>query len=290
MLLAIRQAFSSREVVVSVDCHFLQAQIAEQTGRVTDLVRNHAWFIPRPEEFEVHDRNQVALVAPTMTSSNYYALLALFHETLYISGAPFTLIAKHLKSQPKGFDPAIVRSWYEYWGEHSTQFGRNDMISMVDVRMHFQAAIIFPWDINMLSFDEMYSLELPLFLPTPAAVALYWSHLMLMTTVSGSNYPLYLLRPEHAQGSLVFNRASVHVHPPWFDEPMNADIHALLYWTSYTNWATWPGVTFFSGVADAVLRMSTADLGSCQAQMADFNKRTWDATQRWFHRSMSVLR
>jgi len=289
-LVTIRQAFASRQVVASVDCHFLQAQIQEQTGRTLDLVRNHAWFIPRSEDSEVLFRGQVALVAPTMTSSNYYALLALFHETLHVSGAPFTLIAKHLRSQPKGFNAAIVRPWYEYWAEHSTQFGRNDMISMVDVQAHFSAVIIFPWDINMLSFDEMYSLEIPLLLPTPAAVALYWSQLMQMTTVSGRNYPLYLLRPEHAQGQLVLNRTSVYDHPPWFEDPMNADIRALLYWTSYTNWATWPGVNFFSGVGDAVLKAAAPDLSSCKADMANFNGQTWDATQGWFHRAMSVLR
>lgn len=69
------------------------------------------------------------------------------------------------------------------------------------------AAVLFPHDIGAISFDDLYALGVPLFVPEQRQVEnMAYAHL-----ASTQNYPWYLLRQEH---SAIWSPRRAQV-PPW---------------------------------------------------------------------------
>eukprot|EP00434_Breviolum_minutum_P034438 symbB.v1.2.030482.t1/scaffold3434.1/size111337/7 len=64
----------------------------------------------------------------------------------------------------------------------------------VDLSTRFVATVLFPHDIGIISFDDLYAMGIPIFLPEQELVEnIAYAHL-----VSSNNYPWYLLREEHS--------------------------------------------------------------------------------------------
>merc|ERR1712224_101881 len=84
------------------------------------------------------------------------------------------------------------RSWrkvYALNNEQSVTLGYGEMIS------RFVAGVLFPHDLGTISFDDLYALRIPMFLPSRAmVVSMALAHLR-----STKNYPWYMLREEHAK-------------------------------------------------------------------------------------------
>merc|ERR1712107_384153 len=77
------------------------------------------------------------------------------------------------------------------------------------LRSRFAAAVLFPHDLGMISFDDLYAIGMPLFMPeTDLIASLAYGHV-----VTGENYPWYLIREEHAD--LNYQRAEELGVLPW---------------------------------------------------------------------------
>jgi hypothetical protein len=285
MMTYLHLALQSRQVVPCVDVPFLQEQILEQTGQRLPLVRNHAWFIPRVGSRGPHDgRILTAFYAPAsmFPDMNGHALFFFLYEHVLETDASLAFVVKSLGKQPPEMDKSIVRAWEDYWSEQRTTLGSSLVISAADMKMHFDRFVIMPWDVNLLSFDELYSMEVPLFLPDPAAVSLHWCNTMRLTARAGQDYPLYLLRRQHADAGVPSARNSSHPFKPWVDDPMNPQLEVVRYWVTFSNWAQWPGVVYFHGVPDMMIKLMSTDVKLMTSRMDAFNSDTWEHTLQWY--------
>ncbi|CAE7710180.1 unnamed protein product, partial [Symbiodinium necroappetens] len=69
------------------------------------------------------------------------------------------------------------------------------MATYAGLSSRFAAAVLFPHDVGMISFDDLYAVALPIFMPEPELIATI-AYAQLAST---RNYPWYLLREQHAQ-------------------------------------------------------------------------------------------
>ena len=69
------------------------------------------------------------------------------------------------------------------------------MATYAGLSSRFAAAVLFPHDVGMISFDDLYAVALPIFMPEPELIATI-AYAQLAST---RNYPWYLLREQHAK-------------------------------------------------------------------------------------------
>merc|ERR1740129_48854 len=294
---------SEGRTVLSTSLFFLQRQVWAQTGRLLPVVRNHNHYVPvhissLPDSDEVlFFQNHVSLKVDCALT------LFRFLKNIVPEAYPWRLVYKNIKRLP-GYRP-----WRRIYSLGETE----SMQTYGQLGSRFVAAVLFPHDVGMISFDDLYALGVPLFMPEVRFVAMMaYAHL-----VSGQNYPWYLLREEHV--SLRIWRTGARPTPPWKigGPPLPATLRTgpdgtsgggdtisqeelylghnlksvdkLVHLVGTSNYALFPHVWRFRSVSQLLLQLRTVDLVATSVRMRRFNEDTWRSTSEFYIRAASHL-
>lgn len=195
---------ASGRSVVSTSLIFLQRQYWVQTGCLLPVVRNHNLYaVPlsggtlqgaATRKEVIFWQNHIAL-KPDCSITVWR-----FLKQHVLDDFPFNLVFKNVRKLPTA---RTGRKVYALGDEDSA------ILSYTAIVNRFAAAVLFPHDVGMISFDDLYALNVPMFIPeNDLVVRMAFAHLS-----STKNYPWYLLREEHADLRMV--RADVEAGLPW---------------------------------------------------------------------------
>lgn len=208
---------------------------------------------------------------------------------------PYSLVFKNMGGLPT---EGLGRKVYSLQGEA--------VLSYTELRERFAAAVLFPHDVGMISFDDLYALGIPLLLPEDDLVAA----MALAHLVSTDNYPWYLLREEHADVS--FARAQPHGAPPW--DPGWGGAAVLRNSTGFAaymghghhnmelireavrtaNFGLFPHVRRFASLSGLLAGLADFDaaghsFSDTAAEMRRFAEEAWQTTSQFYVRAASYL-
>lgn len=274
------------QTLVSTSLYFLQRQIWAQVGCWLPVVRNHNLYIPEMGAADGADevifwQNHVSLKAPC--AIGVFRILKEHEKTFR-----WRLVFKNMAGMPS------YREWRRLYAIPKDK----SHMSYAEISTRFRAAVVFPHDLGMISFDDLYRMAIPLFMPTVKMVAtMAYAHL-----VSTVNYPWYLLRHEHA--SLLSNRPSTP--PKWERGGPGADavtddladlylgrnlrhvekLEELVHWSNYN---LFPHVTRFGSLRELVAQLNSADLSEISAAMRTFSAKSWQATAEYYRQAGTQL-
>lgn len=272
--------------LVSTSLLFLQRQIWAQFACLLPVVRNHNLYVPIAQAADFADevifwQNHVSLKAPC--AIGIFRILKEFEETFR-----WRFVFKNMAGMPS------YREWRRLYAIPKDK----THMSYAEIGTRFVAAVVFPHDLGMISFDDLYRMGVPVFMPTNDMVStMAFAHL-----VSTVNYPWYLLRREHA--SLRSNHA--RGAPPWNISGPDADslaanqrdlylgrrlqhVEKLELLSRISNFNLFPHVTRFGSLRDLVAQLNSADLSSISAAMRAFSVKTWQATAEYYRQAARRL-
>ena len=258
---------SRGRTVTSTSLIFLQRQFWVQTGCLVPVVRNHNWYAVEaaqagqghgdPNRREVlFWQNHVALKGDVSMCLWRYLKQQVADEGDF----PFNLVFKNVKRLPgKGQGRKVYSLPGDLDGSMATYAGLSN---------RFAAAVLFPHDVGTISFDDLYAVALPIFMPELELVA----NMAYAQLVSTQNYPWYLLREEHAE--LQYARADDQDLPwdpgwgwaaTWRNSsaiytgkgPLNAD--TLRQAIATANYILLPHVYRFLSITDLLHQLSNLD-------------------------------
>jgi len=150
--------------------------------------------------------------------------------------------------------------------------------------VNFEAIVLFPWNLEITTFLEFYSLNIPLFVPDSTFMSVVvWRYLAnpllqivhRFTTVrqewwKGASCHLQPSPEECASSTMA--TPSKWLMPPWLefeDEmPLYPQIHA---WWQETEYVKMPHVQVFTGVANLLQELRNVDTDSIVARMRETN-------------------
>mmetsp|Transcript_55556 Transcript_55556/g.159787 ORF Transcript_55556/g.159787 Transcript_55556/m.159787 type:complete len:684 (+) Transcript_55556:127-2178(+) len=288
--------------VVSTSLIFFQRQYWVQTGCLLPIVRNHNLYVSEalrnagpeaaasPQEKEVlFWQNHVALKA------DFCLVLWRFVKQTVLDAFPYKMVFKNMASMP------TARSWRKVYGLSDQE---SMMLSYSALSRRFAAAVLFPHDLGMISFDDLYVIGIPIFMPAnELIVTMAMAHMS-----STKNYPWYMLREEHAD--LPTMHADVGAPLPW--EPGWAGRDAvnstgrvtylgrgvqhepdrLLSAVSVSNFALFPHVRRFwslAGLLRDLALLSPEDFAATGAAMRQTSEEAWEVTSEFYRRAASHL-
>ncbi|CAE7345055.1 unnamed protein product, partial [Symbiodinium microadriaticum] len=294
----VRPSPASRgRTVTSTSLIFLQRQVWIQTGCLLPVVRNHNLYAaeaalnadPAPDAKEViFWQNHVAL-KPDVSMCLWRYLKQRVSDA---GDFPFNLVFKNVKKLP-GKSPG--RKVYGLSGDLDAV-----MATYAGLSSRFAAAVLFPHDVGMISFDDLYAVALPIFMPEPELIATI-AYAQLAST---RNYPWYLLREQHAQ--LHYARAD-DVDPPWdpgwnWQNWRNAsaiytgtgmlDAGKLREAIATANYVLLPHIHRFSSITDLLhqlAHLSAEDLLATRRAMRQSATEAWEVTKGFYQRASRYL-
>ena len=129
----------------------------------------------------------------------------------------------------------------------------------------FRTVVLFPWNIELTTFAELYTMAVPMFLPDRHWVARLWP-----------KYPsAYALKPNVHE--TLHNRPDVVNHPfspyPNFDQ-IDLEYHMMYYWTQFSEFYRYPAVQHFTTLSELFWRLETMDPWQISQQMTDWNRKS----------------
>lgn len=129
-----------------------------------------------------------------------------------------------------------------------------------------RAAILLPWDLNLVMFHDLYAMNLPLFLPDRAglhytAFAYFKRFLSTLEQSQQPRQPWSDVRPGRGPVPHPFSPFDAN-----FVEPRE-------YWLGFTEYLRVPHVGHFASVPDLLLQVFQLDGNKVTAQMRAFNER-----------------
>ena len=348
-MLQFRNFFANnlQNTIVVTNNWFLSVQVLYQTGRAIPVVRNHGLqsSTARQHHFDVNWRrvhnllpkqlkqNDVALIIPAHMSprGNMFAL----YQILQVWAEKLTVSSKRLMFVPykhRGLDYPRVRSrevsrrsegrkmtvnaerlqrdFDEIMKDDSAKY-----ISSRDLALDFNAAVLIPWDLNVLTFDELYSSGVAVFMPNLDWLAVIWKSILSWQ----DNYPVYMLRHLHANASLqgfwehkpfpdpttefiiphvLESRLKQLPHlnartiwPPHFIpwSQKQISVSFIHHWLQYSNFMMFPGVHYFTSFPDLVSKLITFDLDQTAETQRLFNRETFHATKEFYRAAAEHL-
>mmetsp|Transcript_91776 Transcript_91776/g.264686 ORF Transcript_91776/g.264686 Transcript_91776/m.264686 type:complete len:719 (+) Transcript_91776:58-2214(+) len=133
----------------------------------------------------------------------------------------------------------------------------------------YLACIFWPWDVMMLLFNELYTLTMPLLLPSNRWMIQLMSH-----QLSHSEMNWWHLR-ESVGGMLPDPSGKPFPLPfkPWIAK--HDGLRPAAYWYSLTDFAQFPYLTYFESLPDMYDQVRSLDIPRIRAGMATFNRQTF---------------
>lgn len=204
LLVALFREMAS-ETLASTSSAFLQRRVWVQTGSLLPVVRNHNWYaamvpgrwgedVVQPQKEIIFWQNHIAL------KSDCSMVVWRFMKQAVEDDFPFNIVFKNVRNLPTARPGRKV---------YALRDGESSMLSFGAIRQRYLGAVLFPHDLGMFSFDDLYALGVPIFLPEDDMIV----NIAFAQLISTRNYPWYLLRGEHAK--LKFNHVDADVQPPW---------------------------------------------------------------------------
>lgn len=279
--------------VVTTSLIFFQRQVWVQTGCLLPIVRNHNLYVEAglagatpgtadPKEV-VFWQNHVSLKADCSMT------LWRFMKQRVLDDFPFNIVFKNVRRLPGSKSGRKV---------YALKAHETLMLSFRDLHQRFAAAVLFPHDVGTISFDDLYALSIPLFLPETKLVAsMAYAHIS-----STQNYPWYMLRGEHA--NLKAARADRDMPLPWDPgwggrDAVNStgretyigqamDLQHVEIAVATANYALFPHVRRFGSLA-ALLRdlsgLQPGELAATAAAMRRSAAKAWETTAELYQRA-----
>ncbi|CAK0852085.1 unnamed protein product [Prorocentrum cordatum] len=127
-----------------------------------------------------------------------------------------------------------------------------------------RAAVLFPYDAVIFLFHELYSMQVPVFVPRDL-----WRWLFGPLTL-----PRMEARLADGQGGRAADAVAPPPGSPFFAEPRRPlNMDQALYWAGLTDWALLPHVHYFRGAAELLERLLDGPgLRAASARMKTFNE------------------
>lgn len=281
--------------VISTSLIFLQRQVWVQTGRLLPVVRNHNWYAihaaSRGGGASV-DANEVLFWQNHVSlKADVAVCLFLVMKQLVpdVSAFPFRMVFKNVRRLPS------QREGRKVYGLSAS----DSMTKYSDLSDRFAAAVIFPHDIGIISFDDLYAVGTPIFLPEQEMVEnMAYAHL-----VSTSNYPWYLLREEHSKLNypLVSSGSALPWDPGWNWQSCNFTAFSgqdtlnpdhLRHAIGTANYLRLPHINYFNSLTDLLHRLE--DLGGQGLQdlrqaMKKSSADAWQITSQFYRAALTQL-
>eukprot|EP00927_Polykrikos_kofoidii_P079594 TRINITY_DN76383_c0_g1_i1.p1 TRINITY_DN76383_c0_g1~~TRINITY_DN76383_c0_g1_i1.p1 ORF type:complete len:721 (+),score=84.32 TRINITY_DN76383_c0_g1_i1:290-2452(+) len=146
-----------------------------------------------------------------------------------------------------------------------------------DAVARFDSTVLFPWNIAITTFAEMYAMQMPLFVPDAPWLARLWPKAM--TAYQRSHSTLHRKLRHRNKTDLVLD-ASEAEHPtpyPSLDR-IGPDFGIMLYWAAHYSHLYLPGVKAFSSIPD-LLRLLHSGKAELEA-MSEAMRSEADAAKR----------
>lgn len=289
--------------VVSTSLLYLQRQVWVQSGRLLPVVRNHNWYAAMVPDSSL----SVARKDEVLFWQNHVSLTPecsitvwRFVKQMVPADLAFKLVFKNVANLPTVRPGRMV---------YSLGAKESQVLSYAELRRRFAAAVLFPHDVGMISFDDLYALGIPLFLPEDELVAA----MALSQLVSTKNYPWYLLREEHADLHFARSDSSIGTLLPWdpgwdgrealgnsssvYLGRGHGSMEPLRLAIATANFARTPYVRRFPSLAallDELVRLSNAPAGEdplaeTSEAMKRFAAEAWEVTAEFYARAASYL-
>jgi len=284
--------------LASTSSAFLSRQVWVQTGCLIPVVRNHNWYAAHvPGRWGDGLRNEgESTPKEILFWQNHVALKTdcsmvvwRFMKQVVQDDFPYNIVFKNVRNLP---GPQPGRKVYALRNQDSS------ILSFGDMRARFLGAVLFPHDLGMFSFDDLYALGVPLFLPTDEMIM----QIAFAQLASTNNYPWYLLREEHAK--LSFKRGDADAAPPWdpgwqFTEAMAPEaratwlghdalgVNSLLGSMMVSNFKLYPHIRRFHSLTSLLQMLgclTKGDLLATGEAMRESAKETWEVTAEYYRR------
>lgn len=286
--------------VTSTSLIFFQRQYWVQTGVLLPIVRNQNLYALQAKE---SDRKPNLECKEVLFWQNHISLTPdcgmgvwrfMKQAVLDSDNSTYTFVFKNVANLP-GY-----REWRKVYALSAEE---SQTLSYSAMARRFRAAVLFPHDIGMISFDDLYALGIPLFLPNNEFVAsMAYAHL-----ANTENYPWYLIREEHAK--LMAIRADHDPPLPWDPgwggrEAMQGqrqevyighdllNLDKLLSAVETSNFALHPHVRRFSSLGGLLRDLSLLtvhDLDKISQDMKQYAREAWEVTADFYRRSLCHL-
>eukprot|EP00405_Crypthecodinium_cohnii_P060012 CAMPEP_0195020474 /NCGR_PEP_ID=MMETSP0326_2-20130528/35359_1 /TAXON_ID=2866 ORGANISM="Crypthecodinium cohnii, Strain Seligo" /NCGR_SAMPLE_ID=MMETSP0326_2 /ASSEMBLY_ACC=CAM_ASM_000348 /LENGTH=197 /DNA_ID=CAMNT_0040039145 /DNA_START=110 /DNA_END=700 /DNA_ORIENTATION=- len=190
-------------------------------------------------------------------------------------------------------------------GKGRKVYGLNEIesatLSYATMSERFVAAVLFPHDLGMISFDDLYALGIPIYLPTnELIVSMATAHLL-----GGRNYPWYMLREEHADHSaFAFAERPMPWEPGWngvgalnttagkavyLGHGVKDNPELLAKAISISNFALLPHVSRFRSIAGLLRglgKLSPEDFAAIGKAMEKSSLEAWETTSEFYQSSL----
>lgn len=164
------------------------------------------------------------------------------------------LLQRFLEANP-GYPLRFVQ-FTELLEPHSTREVYNSSLSYSSLAQ-YRAVVSFPYDTSLMFFWEFYSMNMPIFVPFQLW---RWG-------VFGQHTRRDLEQPTIERGD-----SQRFPHSPFFDGFAPLNVESALYWAKFTDWAMFPHVQYFTGMADLMVAVLQLDLLAVSAAMKRFNE------------------
>lgn len=143
----------------------------------------------------------------------------------------------------------------------------------------YRAAVMMPWDLNLVMFHDLYAMNLPLFLPDLPG-------LHRVATTYFSRFKMNSAHDEQPFGEqMISGRNSPHQYSPFQLEYLEARD----YWLQFTEYLRAPAVGRFSGLPDLLLQVANLNGPAVSAAMQDQNQLSFQQSQAFWSRILGVF-
>lgn len=147
----------------------------------------------------------------------------------------------------------------------------------------FLACVFWPWDVMMLLFNELYTMTMPLLLPSHRWMIHIMSHQLSHTDVNW-----WHLR--ESVGGALPEPSGVPFpleYRPWIAR--RAGLRPAAFWYSLTDFAQFPHLTHFESIPDMYDRLRGLDIAGIRTGMAAFNRATFADSLLFYRRAAAEL-
>ncbi|CAE6912162.1 unnamed protein product, partial [Symbiodinium sp. CCMP2456] len=143
----------------------------------------------------------------------------------------------------------------------------------------YRAAVMMPWDLNLVMFHDLYAMNLPLFLPDLPG-------LHRVATTYFSRFKMNSAHDEQPFGEqMISGRNSPHRYSPFELEYLEARD----YWLQFTEYLRAPAVGRFAGLPDLLLQVANLDGPAVSAAMQAQNQLSFQESQAFWSRTLGVF-
>eukprot|EP00928_Gymnodinium_smaydae_P070784 TRINITY_DN54553_c0_g1_i1.p1 TRINITY_DN54553_c0_g1~~TRINITY_DN54553_c0_g1_i1.p1 ORF type:complete len:1204 (-),score=156.88 TRINITY_DN54553_c0_g1_i1:33-3110(-) len=141
-----------------------------------------------------------------------------------------------------------------------------------------RAAVLQPWDLNLVMFHDLYAMELPLFLPDRAGLHhVAFSYFSRFRKHMDGEQPWSEIRPGRGE--------SPHPYSPFQLEYLEA----REYWLGFTEYVRAPHVGRFASLPDLLHRVARLDGVAIASAMRIHNKRCWRESRKFWMRALAAF-